>query len=171
MITPEQREAFVTAYHANPSDLPGACAAADVPAAFGKRMLTDGRVSFMLAKRRTRAIEGADISAAAILRRLAAIAFADPRELVQVVTNEEGESHVLVNDTSEYGPEATALYAGAKQTKDGVEVKTHDQMAALRILAAYAGITTDAGKVEFGASPELRRIVRVIVKPGAEGAD
>lgn len=171
MITPEQREAFVTHWHGNPHDIAGACKAAGVPRDYAKRMLADGRVNYMLAQRRMTAARDAGIKAEDILRRLAAIAFADPRELVMPVTDADGEPVVLIGDSRDYSPEAAALYAGAKQTRDGVEVRMHDQMAALKVLAAYAGIVTEAGKLDLGAAPELREIVRRVIRatPAEDG--
>ena len=164
MILPEQREAFVTAYHADPTDLKGACRAARVPEAYGTRMLVDARVNYMLAQRRTTAARDAGVKAEDILRRLAQIAFADPRELIMPVTAADGSTTVLIGDSRDYSADAAALYAGAKQTKDSIEIKMHDQMAALKVLAAYAGIVTEAGKLELGATQEVREIVRRIVR-------
>lgn len=52
----------------------------------------------------------------------------------------EGIRDVFIADTSTLtGPER-ALYAGVKTTKDGIEVKLHDQMAALDNIRDYLGM-------------------------------
>ena len=170
-LTDELRDAFVTAFLKHPDDLGAACAECNITPTRGGQLMRDARTVVLLSRRRQAAAAEADISAARILQRLAAIAFADPRELITPVVDEEGGLQILVGDSSSYSPEAAALYAGAKQTKDGVEIKMHDQMAALKILAAYAGIVTEAGKVELGVSKEVTEIVRTIVHaPGNKDA-
>lgn len=98
-----------------------------------------------------------------ILREYMAIASADPNQLVRVVTRccddcwalsevelppnadckrckGAGLSFVCVSDTSKLTGSARKLYAGAKQTKDGIEIKMRDQDGALRFLAEYIGM-------------------------------
>jgi phage terminase small subunit len=52
----------------------------------------------------------------------------------------DGEIYTKFNDTRGLTPGGRALYAGVKQTQHGLEVKTHDQMAALTNLARHAGL-------------------------------
>ena len=109
------------------------------------------------------------ITADWVLRRLFEIAGADPNELIQhrrvacracypdVVDGPalnslceprrdcrqcrgEGVGHVHVSDTTKLSPSAAALYAGVKTTKDGIEIKMHDQMAALEKLGRHLGL-------------------------------
>lgn len=58
----------------------------------------------------------------------------------------EGFGTVFAHDTRDVSPSALALYAGVKQTKEGFEVKMHDQVAALRDVARHLGMFKD--KVE-----------------------
>lgn len=51
-----------------------------------------------------------------------------------------GIAFVEVADTQSLPERSRRLYAGAKQTKDGVEIKMRDQDAALRNLADYLGM-------------------------------
>ena len=51
-----------------------------------------------------------------------------------------GKGRMIINDTRNLSPEAVALYAGVKQSKDGLEVKTHDKVQALDKLARHLGI-------------------------------
>lgn len=52
----------------------------------------------------------------------------------------EGVGVVFAKDTRHLSPAARALYAGVKQTKEGFEVKVHDQAAALAHVARHLGM-------------------------------
>lgn len=49
----------------------------------------------------------------------------------------EGIERLYIGDTRHLSKNARPLYAGVKKTKDGIEVKTHDQMKALELLAKH----------------------------------
>lgn len=51
----------------------------------------------------------------------------------------KGTGRAHINDTRLYGPEAVALYAGIKVTKEGIEVKTNDKGAAFEKIAKHIG--------------------------------
>lgn len=55
----------------------------------------------------------------------------------------EGGAYVHVKDTRNLSPAARALFAGAKQTKDGIEVKLHDQMKSRELLMRHLGLLND----------------------------
>lgn len=55
----------------------------------------------------------------------------------------EGVERVYVHDTRHLSPAALALYAGVKTTKDGLEVKMHDQAAALVNVGKHLGMFTE----------------------------
>lgn len=75
----------------------------------------------------------------------------------------EGHGHVHFNDTRDLTGPAALLYAGAKATKEGIEVKTHDQGKALENVARHLGMFKE--QVEHTGTIEIKRIERVIVKP------
>ena len=52
----------------------------------------------------------------------------------------DGQSRVVLGDTRYLSPAAVSLYAGAKQTKDGIEVKMHDRGAALEKVFKHLGL-------------------------------
>lgn len=58
----------------------------------------------------------------------------------------EGVAAPFPKDTRTLSPGAQCLYAGVKVTKDGYEIKVHDQHAALTNVARHLGMFTD--KVE-----------------------
>lgn len=55
----------------------------------------------------------------------------------------EGMPRVYAEDTRNLGPEAKMLFAGVKQTKEGLEVKMQDQAKALENVARHLGMFTD----------------------------
>ena len=54
-----------------------------------------------------------------------------------------GVERVVPKDTRDYSPDAAALYAGVKITKQGLEIKTHNQLEALQLLAKMRGVLVD----------------------------
>lgn len=55
----------------------------------------------------------------------------------------DGVDYVYVADTRKVKGNSRGLFAGVKQTKDGIEIKMRDQDAALKGLASYLGMTID----------------------------
>lgn len=55
----------------------------------------------------------------------------------------DGVTDVLIPDTRDLSPAAARLYAGVKQTKEGIEVKMRDQDGALANVARHLGMFTD----------------------------
>lgn len=52
----------------------------------------------------------------------------------------DGMARTVLKDTRKLSPQAAALYAGAKQTKEGIEIKMHSKMDALEKLARHLGL-------------------------------
>lgn len=52
----------------------------------------------------------------------------------------DGDARTVLKDTRHLSPSAVALYAGAKQTKDGIEIKMHSKLDALEKLAKHVGL-------------------------------
>lgn len=55
----------------------------------------------------------------------------------------EGKGYLYNEDTSTLSESAQLLYAGAKQTKDGIEIKMHDQMAVGKLIGQHIGMFGD----------------------------
>lgn len=55
----------------------------------------------------------------------------------------EGLMRTWIADSRELSPKAAKLFAGVKQTKDGIEIKTRDQDAALANISKYLGMLID----------------------------
>ncbi len=52
----------------------------------------------------------------------------------------DGMARTVLKDTRRLSPNAAALYAGAKQTKEGIEIKMHSKLDALEKLAKHLGL-------------------------------
>ena len=59
------------------------------------------------------------------------------------VCHGDGFSRIMVNDIRKLSGPARRLFAGIKQTKEGIEVKFRDQDAALKNIATFLGMTID----------------------------
>lgn len=55
----------------------------------------------------------------------------------------EGVGQVVVRDTTDLSPGAKALYCSVEETKNGIKVHMHDQMAALTNVARHLGMFND----------------------------
>lgn len=62
----------------------------------------------------------------------------------------EGWGRVFLRDSRQLSPQARKLFAGVKQTKDGVEVKMRDQDAALVNIARHLGMFNDKLDLKAG---------------------
>lgn len=170
----------------------------DTAGAIGHENLKKPEIALALQEARRAQQERTGITADRVLREIALVAFADARELSQVVKgccrhcwgeghkrqrtigemnaamalwqknggmpadfDEEGgigynphrpphpecpdclghgHAHVVIGDTRNLTPAALALYAGAKETKYGIEMLTHSKMTAVEMLNKHLGI-------------------------------
>jgi phage terminase small subunit len=67
----------------------------------------------------------------------------------------EGIGYTYVADTRYLTPEQLVLYAGAKQTRDGLEIKLHDQGKALENVARHLGMFVDKHQFEGKLTLEM----------------
>lgn len=74
----------------------------------------------------------------------------------------DGEPRAVIKDTRNLSPGAALLYAGVKQTKDGVEVKTHDQMRSIELVGRHLGMWNDNLKITPGAPNPLQALLEQI---------
>jgi phage terminase small subunit len=82
----------------------------------------------------------------------------------------DGVGHTVAADTRTLSPQARMLYAGVKQTKDGLEIKLHDQQKALENAARHLGRFQD--KLEVSGKLSLEELVLgAIRKEEAEKGD
>jgi phage terminase small subunit len=82
----------------------------------------------------------------------------------------DGVGYTVTADTRTLSPQARMLYAGVKQTKDGLEIKMHDQQKALENVARHLGMFQDKLAVEGRLSLE-ELVMGALRKEQAEKAD
>lgn len=70
----------------------------------------------------------------------------------------EGKGYVHVEDTSNLSETAQLLYAGVEQGKEGIKVKMHDQMGALKLVGQHIGMFKD--KIEHDVSDPLKELLQ-----------
>lgn len=68
----------------------------------------------------------------------------------------EGLADVHIADTRKLKGKARLLYAGIKQTRDGVEIKTRDQDKALELVARHLGMLNDKLQLQGDADKPLQ---------------
>ncbi|MEP5728474.1 MAG: terminase small subunit [Sulfitobacter sp.] len=61
-----------------------------------------------------------------------------------------GFSRTVIRDTTNLSPGGQALFAGVKETQHGLEIKMHDQMAALTNVAKHLGMFVEKVEVSGG---------------------
>lgn len=152
-----------------------------VSAVESSKLLTNPDVQAVIQEAMDKRAKATGITAERVLTRLAAIAFADPRELTEYHVTccgscwgvEEGEEYdaakapdpdckhclgrgvgePVLRDTRTLSPAAAGLFAGVKKTKDGTQVLTHDPLKALELLGRHLKLFVD--KIEIEATGEL----------------
>lgn len=88
--------------------------------------------------------------------------------------NGEGEELITPKDTRDLSPDALALYAGVKKTKDGIQILMHDKMAAADRLARHFGMFVDRKVLENpdGSALTMAPILFIpAVKGGGDGSE
>ncbi|NTE96703.1 terminase small subunit [Agrobacterium tumefaciens] len=74
----------------------------------------------------------------------------------------EGFGEVFVHDTRDVNITTLPLYAGVKQTKDGLEIKMHDQLAALNMVARHLGMLNDKLTLKGDAENPLIALIKQV---------
>lgn len=118
-----------------------------------------------------RAVDALGITKERITKELAAIAFANPDDVIEwgdtqmIEVEEDGKKMripyhgITIKNSQNLPAHVRAAIKKVKQGKDGLEVELHDKQAALRLLAAQAGIVTDntksAAELEIKSAPTV----------------
>lgn len=71
--------------------------------------------------------------------------------------NGEGFADVFMPDTRNLTREQRALFAGAKRTKEGIEMKTHTARDALLDIGKHIGMFKDAGEVTANVNITIKK--------------
>lgn len=75
----------------------------------------------------------------------------------------QGEGYAYPKDSREVPAAAARLYAGVKETKDGLEIKTRSPDKALELMMRHAGMLADRDKDPGGTAEEKAAKVRALV--------
>lgn len=102
----------------------------------GQRLLTNVDIQAAIQKRQARLRGKLEITQERVLEELAAIAFANGADFATV--NQNGI--VRITPTSELPDEKRKAIASIKEGQYGTEVKLHDKVKALELLAKYLGM-------------------------------
>ena len=78
-----------------------------------------------------------------------------------------GQGRTIVHDTRNLSPAAASLYAGVKQTKDGLQVLMHDQAAARDRLERHLGVFEKDNRQKNDLAAQLAEFVGGIHQSGA----
>jgi len=81
----------------------------------------------------------------------------------------EGRLSVYMEDTKHTTPEGRLLYAGIKETKDGIEIKMRNQDKALELVARHLGMFDDrANKGKPDSQAQITALADLINNPAPE---
>lgn len=108
----------------------------------GSRLLTNANVMAYLAQRQRDLQRRTEVTQDKVVQELAAIAFADIVDYVQV-KDYNGLPIVEIVPTAEISADKRAAIAGIKQGNNGIEIKLHDKVKTLELLGRHLGIFND----------------------------
>lgn len=105
----------------------------------GSRLLTNANVAAYLAERQKALQRRTEVTQERVIGELAAIAFADVADYVQIIDN-GGFPMVQLTPTKDIPANKRAAIAGIKQGNNGIEVKLHNKLDALDKLGRHLGL-------------------------------
>ena len=73
-----------------------------------------------------------------------------------------GSGEVAAHDTRNIDEQTSMLYAGVKVTKDGLEIKMHDQLKALETVARHLGMFIDQTKISGDANNPFTLLINQV---------
>ena len=108
----------------------------DVAASAAARLLRNVKVAAYLAERQKALQRRTEVTQERVIGELAAIAFADVADYVQI-TDEDGFPMVQLTPTKDIPANKRAAIASIKQGNNGIEVKLHNKLDALDKLGRH----------------------------------
>lgn len=111
----------------------------DVAASAAARLLRNVKVAAYLAERQKALQRRTEVTQERVIGELAAIAFADVADYVQI-TDEDGFPMVQLTPTKDIPANKRAAIASIKQGNNGIEVKLHNKLDALDKLGRHLGL-------------------------------
>lgn len=115
------------------------CKKDEAAQANASRLLRNAKVSAYLAQRQKELQKRTEVTQERVIGELAAIAFADVADYVQI-TDRGGFPMVQLTPTKDIPISKRAAIAGIKQGNNGIEVKLHNKLDALDKLGRHLGL-------------------------------
>lgn len=103
------------------------------------------------------------VTADRVVEELERLAFSDLRDAV-----EWGSSGVTLKESTELSRDAAAFVASVSEGKDGVTIKTHNKIAALKLLGEHLGLFKGGNEEEIRLRP--LPVIQIVHEP-AEAPD
>lgn len=127
----------------------------------GYQLLQKTTVQAEIQKRQADRAERTEITQDMVVKELAAIAFADATDYVQIIEkpfiDKDGNEVILpdveITETENLTEWQKKAIAGIKQGRNGIELKLNDKTRALELLGKHLGMFTD--KVDLDADMSL----------------
>lgn len=127
----------------------------------GQRLLKKAEVQNEIQKLKNKRSDRTEITQDMVVQELAAIAFADATDFVQVVgkpfVNAFGQEVIVldvdITETDKLTPVQKKAIAGIKQGKNGIELRLADKTRALELLGKHLGMWTDKVETNIDISP------------------
>ena len=122
------------------------------------------------------AVEALGVTKERIQKELTAIAFANPDDVIEwgdtvmIEVEVDGNTErvpyhgIKIKNSEDLPQEIRAAIKKVKQGKDGLEIELHDKHAALKTLAAQAGMVTDNTKTATEVSVKQAPTVNVVIE-------
>ena len=123
------------------------------------RLLTNANVAAYLAQRQQELQQRTEITQDKVVQELAAIAFADIADYVQV-KDHGGLPMVEITPTGDIPVSKRAAIASIKQGNNGIEVKLHNKLDALDKLGRHLGMFKD--KAEEDQNGQIEALLEAV---------
>lgn len=130
------------------------CKKEETAAQAGSRLLRNVKVKEYIDKRMKDREKRTEITQDKVLKELAAIGFAVITDYVEV--EDKGKyKDVIIKATKDISPDKVAAIASIKQGANGIEVKLHNKVEALRDIGRHLGMFADTLKLKGDANTEV----------------
>jgi phage terminase small subunit len=127
-------------------------------ASAGSRLLKNAKILARVGELKAERAKRCEVSADNVLREVARVAFANMRDFAKW-----DDGRVTLSDSVALPEDLAAAVAEVAQTKDGVRIKLHGKMDALKTLGEHLGMWE--GKGADAGKTKLRRVRFVVERP------
>lgn len=136
------------------------CKKDEAAAANASKLLRNTKVAAYLAQRQRDIQQRTEITQDNVVQELAAIAFADIADYVQV-KDYDGQPAVVITPTNEIPISKRKAIAGIKQSSNGIELKLHNKLDALDKLGRHLGLFKQAedNRYENELADKLKELI------------